>query len=83
MSPGQLLKRGGTWLFVVKFAALALGLGAETLLANVMGLEEYDLWAAAASWLSILTVFVALGMNTTLVRGLPAAQARERLGARP
>ena len=75
MSPGELLKRGGLGVFALKFVALALAFSAETLIANVLGLEEYDLWAAAASWLAMLTGLAALGMNTMLVRGLPAAQA--------
>ena len=32
--------------------ALALAFGAETLIANVLGLKQYDLWAAAASCLA-------------------------------
>ena len=77
MSPRELLKRGGLWSFALKFVAVALAFVAEALITNVLGLQAYDSWAAAVSWLSILTVVVALGMNTLLVRGLPHARVLE------
>lgn len=61
---------------------LALGLAflADSYLTNTLGLEKYDVWASAASWLAILTVFTGLGMHTAMVRHLPADQAHNEFG---
>ncbi|MBJ95206.1 MAG: hypothetical protein CMP23_12140 [Rickettsiales bacterium] len=67
-----LLARGSLWNFVLKLISVVLLFYAELLVAGALGLAEYDLWATAVSWLTILAVLAALGMNTLVVRQLPA-----------
>jgi O-antigen/teichoic acid export membrane protein len=68
------LARGGLWGFALKLASVALVLCGEAMITNHLGLESYDLWATAVSWLSIAAVFSVLGMNMLVVQRLPAAR---------
>jgi len=70
--------KGGLGVFAMRIVALFLAFGAETLITNTLGLEQYDLWATAASWLALLTVLCSLGMNTALIKHLPADWAHQR-----
>jgi O-antigen/teichoic acid export membrane protein len=80
LDPSRLLAKGGLGAFGMRILALGLAFLADSYLTNTLGLEKYDVWASAASWLTILTVFTGLGMHTAMVRHLPADQAHNRFG---
>jgi O-antigen/teichoic acid export membrane protein len=76
----KVLTKGGLGAFGMRVLALGLAFVADSYLANALGLEKYDVWASAASWLAILTVLTCLGMHTAMVRHLPASLAGEDYG---
>jgi O-antigen/teichoic acid export membrane protein len=81
VSAQELLIRAGSGVFVLRLVAVALALGVEILLTNTLGTEQYGYWAVGLSWLAILTVVTTLGMNTAVVRFLPAELAKGRTSA--
>jgi len=65
----------------LKLASVVLVFAGEAMITNHLGLESYDLWATAVSWLSIAAVFSVLGMNMLIVQRLPAARVSSDFSA--
>jgi len=72
--------KGGAGVFGLRVGALVLGLVADLVLTNALGLERYGLFAIGVSWLSVLVPVGTLGMNTALLKVVPSEQDGERPG---
>lgn len=80
LSPSDLLVHAGSRVFVLRIVAVALALVVELLLTRTLGQEQYGVLSIGLSWLLILSVISSFGMNTALVRFIPADLAHGRAG---
>ena len=71
--------KGGVGVFGLRVGALVLGLVADLVLTNALGLERYGLFAIGVSWLSVLIPVGTLGMNTALLKVVPSEAERPGL----
>lgn len=60
--------RGSTGAFVVKVGAAGIAFGLEILLARVLGVSEYGIYAFVFAWLGILVLAAKLGWDIAVVR---------------
>lgn len=72
------LMKGGAGVFGLRVGALLLGLCADWVLTNSLGIERYGVFAIGISWLSVLIPVGALGMNTALLKVVPAEHGAGR-----
>lgn len=62
---------GATWALGLKIVGAGLNFGLQVLLARLMGVEEYGLFAYATSWLVVLSIPAQLGLKDLLTRYIP------------
>ena len=76
----RLLKRGGSGVFLVRVAALLVGMGVEAFLTRTLGKDGYGVLAIGIAWLNILAVLAGLGVSAVLVRYVAAYEAQKQWG---
>ncbi len=64
-------------LLSVRSLGLALGLVANILLARLLGVEEYGVWAVIMATIALLVIPASVGLPTLLVREVAMARARD------
>jgi O-antigen/teichoic acid export membrane protein len=67
--------RAGTAGLIFNFGARFAGIAGGIILARLLGVEGYGLYALAIAWLSLLGVATEAGLSTLLVREVAGAQA--------
>ena len=65
-------------MLVLRIVAVALALLVELLLTRTLGQEQYGVLSIGLSWLLLLSILASLGMDTALVRFVPADLAHGR-----
>ena len=74
---GAVLVRGASGSFGVMLLGAALAFGINILLARVLGVSQYGIYVYALTWINLLSLFCKLGMDTSLLRFVPAYSANE------
>jgi O-antigen/teichoic acid export membrane protein len=68
--------RGGITAFVVYGAGVGLTFCAQLLIARIVGVDTYGIYAYVIAWVTVLAYFSALGFDVALLRFVPAYEAR-------
>lgn len=71
------LARGSVAAFVIYVAGAGITYFAQLALARVIGAEGYGIYAYVFAWTSVLAFAATLGFNVSLLRFIPAYQARQ------
>lgn len=71
------LARGSVAAFAIYVAGAGITYFAQLALARVIGAEGYGIYAYAFAWTSVLAFAATLGFNVSLLRFIPAYQARQ------
>ena len=77
-SLGGIIARSTSGAFGLDVLGYGLALAAQVLLARVMGAGSFGQYIYIVSWLNIWTLIVKLGLDSTLLRFVPAYQDREK-----
>ena len=72
---------GTVGTFVLKVASIVFAFGTSLLLARLLGVKEYGIYAYAISWASLLSVPAVMGLNTLLIREVAKYKALEEWGS--
>ena len=76
---GKIVK-GSLGSFVLSLISTLLSFLLSIMLARVLGANEYGVYAYAISWMTLLSVFARLGLDTLIPRHVASAVAREDWG---
>lgn len=75
------LIQGGMRVMAVNAIGMGLAYASHVLFAKWLGVEHYGYYVYALAWLSVLTIFVQLGLNTSTVRITAELRASNDNGA--
>ncbi|KFC70978.1 Exopolysaccharide biosynthesis protein [Bosea sp. LC85] len=67
--------RGGLAAFIIYGAGVGLAYCSQLLIARLVGVDAYGLYAYVMAWVTVLAYFSALGFDVALLRFLPAYEA--------
>ena len=76
--PGAILARGAGGAFIADALGRVFAFGLQLLLARLMGVEQYGIFAYVLAWLNILVLVAKLGLDTMLVRFVPIYKIEHR-----
>ncbi len=71
------VSRGALSAFAINVTGAGIAFGLHVLLSRTMGLESYGVYVYAFTWISVLALVSKLGLDTGLVRFLPAFAVHE------
>jgi O-antigen/teichoic acid export membrane protein len=74
------LTRGAGGALAVKIGGVGIGFAVHVLLARLLGVEQYGVYAYVISWMMILALPSKLGMDMALVKFVAAYRARKEWG---
>ncbi|MDH5570285.1 MAG: oligosaccharide flippase family protein [Gammaproteobacteria bacterium] len=77
---GPVLARGASAAFAVSILGAVMAFGTNVLLARLMGVTQYGIYIYALTWINLLVLVSQLGMNTSLLRFIPAYNANAKWG---
>jgi O-antigen/teichoic acid export membrane protein len=77
---GAILARGAAGALVMEVAGAGLTFGLHVVLARVMGVENYGVYAYALTWTMLLAILGRLGFNTSLLRFVAAYEGQAEWG---
>jgi len=77
---GAILARGAGSSFAVMMLGTALAFITNIVLARLMGATQYGIYIYALTWVTLLSMVCKLGMDTSLLRFIPAYNARKEWG---
>ena len=73
---GAVLARAAGGSFVVMLLGSLLAFGINILLARLLGVSHYGTYVYALTWINLLSLFCKVGMDTSLLRFVPAYNAK-------
>jgi O-antigen/teichoic acid export membrane protein len=76
----EVLARGTIGTFIVKVVGAGLLFGLHILLARLLGVTQYGTYVYTLSWINILLIPSTLGLDTSLVRFIPAYKVQGKWG---
>src|SRR5690348_14043114 len=74
-APIDRVARGGLTAFVVYSAGVGLTYCSQLVIARMVGVQTYGIYAYVFAWMSVLAYFSALGFDVALLRFVPAYEA--------
>src|SRR5258705_3240628 len=74
-APVNRVARGGVTAFFVYGVGFALTYCSQLIIARVVGVDTYGVYAFVFAWMVVLAYFSALGFDVGLLRFVPAYQA--------
>jgi O-antigen/teichoic acid export membrane protein len=74
------LARGAAAAFVINVAGAGLGFAVHLVLARVLGIEGYGVYAYVFAWVNLLGTLGTLGFQNTVLRFVGAYRAQEQWG---
>jgi O-antigen/teichoic acid export membrane protein len=77
---GATVMRAAGGAFVVRVSGALVALCTHMLLARVMGVQQYGIYAYVVSWLFILVLLSKLGLDTMMLRFVAAYRAKSEWG---
>jgi O-antigen/teichoic acid export membrane protein len=78
---GALLVRGAVGSLTVSLAGTGISFVVQMILARLMGLDHYGIYAYVVSWISVLVIAARFGLDTLLVRLVAAYTVRKEWSA--
>lgn len=76
----SILARGASGSFLVDGFGQALVLGVQILMARLMGVENYGIYAYVMAWVTVLFLVSRLGLETLLLRHIAAFRSQQAWG---
>ena len=77
---GAILARASSGALIVMVAGAGLAFLSQVLFARILGAAEYGIYIYVLTWINLLSIAVTLGLNTSLLRFVPAYIARLEWG---
>lgn len=77
---GAILARASSGALIVMVAGAGLAFLSQVLIARILGATEYGIYIYVLTWINLLSIAVTLGLNTSLLRFVPAYIARLEWG---
>jgi len=77
---GAVLARGAGSSFVISIIGAVMAFCTNMLLTRLMGVTQYGIYIYALTWMNLLVLVSQLGMNTSLLRFIPAYNANAEWG---
>lgn len=77
---GAVLARGASSSFAVSVFGAIMAFGTNVLLTRLMGVTQYGIYIYALTWLNLMAMVCHLGMKTSLLRFIPAYNAKQEWG---
>lgn len=74
------LARGAAGAFTINVVGTGLAFLAQLVLARVLGVESYGIYAYVGAWVAVLGMLATLGFQTGILRFVSAYSAREEWG---
>jgi O-antigen/teichoic acid export membrane protein len=74
-------KQGALWTLLMRVVSTGLGFATSVLLARLLGVSGYGVYAFVFAWLHLLAIPTALGMDKLMVREVAVFRARGAWGA--
>lgn len=74
---GAIFARGALRSLIAKALGLGIGFLLQIVIARVLGIEQFGVYAFALSWVNILLVFTLFGANKAIIRFLPPYRLSE------
>src|SRR6266540_4303097 len=74
-APVSKVARGGVTAFFVYGLGIALTYLSQLVIARIVGVDTYGLYAYAFAWMVVLAYFSALGFDVGILRYVPAYEA--------
>jgi O-antigen/teichoic acid export membrane protein len=71
------LARGGLAAFIIYGTGVGLAYVSQLLIARLVGVDAFGLYAYALAWVTVLAYMAALGFDVALLRFLPAYEAAQ------
>jgi O-antigen/teichoic acid export membrane protein len=75
-TPISRVARGGVAAFVVYSVGVGLTYCSQLLIARMVGVDTYGVYAYVFAWMAVLAYFSALGFDVALLRFVPAYEAK-------
>lgn len=79
-SIGAILARASSGALIVMVAGAGLAFLSQVLFARILGAAEYGIYIYVLTWVNLLSIAVTLGLNTSLLRFVPAYIAQLEWG---
>jgi len=77
---GAILARASSGALIVMVAGAGLAFLSQVLFARILGAAEYGIYIYVLTWINLLSIAVTLGLNTSLLRFVPAYIAQLEWG---
>ncbi len=77
-APIKKVVRGGSAAFVVHVAAVGTAYCSQLLIARMVGVDSYGVYAYVTAFMVVLAYFAALGFDVALLRFVPAYETQHR-----
>ncbi|ADI15824.1 flippase [Truepera radiovictrix] len=74
-------KQGALWTLLMRVVSTGLGFATSVLLARLLGVSGYGVYAFVFAWVNLLAIPTALGMDKLMVREVAVFRARGAWGA--
>jgi O-antigen/teichoic acid export membrane protein len=75
-APVSRVARGSVVAFFVYSTGIGLAYCAQLAIARILGVETYGIYAFVLAWMTVLAYFCALGFEVSLLRFVPAYEAK-------
>jgi len=79
-APVRHVARGSVTAFAIYMASVSLTYCAQLLIARIVGVDVYGIYAYVFAWMAVLAYFSALGFDVALLRFLPVYEAEQNWG---
>src|SRR6266566_8878941 len=77
-APISRVARGGAAAFVIYSVGIGLTYCSQLLIARMVGVDIYGVYAYVFAWMTVLAYFSALGFDVALLRFLPAYEVERK-----